>query len=1209
MSYPDLVDDAALVNLLSRKEMLSLRPQRGHTGDPALRSYRVNEPGYIDMLIGKYLKIHSHQLFVRGFLNVNTLYRRLHLSHMTGTGKTLAAIAVAQEFIAAFRRVYAGLAVKLPPGRRNQPELDQRTPSVFVLGFAGTKGAFMRELLRYPEFGFLSPIERAELARRETAATGGALDDIKSYSEYKTMLKKRLSNRNRGGFYRFLGYDEFVNRLFLSDTVKLVDLEAKVRGHAADGPTLEEVIAEHIKNGSIQINRVMVEMFTDSLIIADEIHNTYNMNMKNNRGIALQYVLDTVASVRFLSLSATPINNLPTEAVEFINYLVPPEQKIKRSDVFVNRRTPKPDGIKRLGELSRGRISFLQDVNEEYFPRREFIGETIDVGGTPVPYLKFTPCPMSPLHAETLRQLLSGDVKPLQHDTDSDDGDTTNDETITRVPTDGYAIYDMVYPNPESESVGLFRSADVRGKIASAPHEWRDRVGVSMRKHVVTGSFLLRANIGKYSVKASVLLDALAEIMQSGGGEPSRSGKIMIYHERVRTSGVLFLAELLRANGFADEHSEPVDTTLCAICGRPLSDHTVGDAAPGDPQQHQYAPARFVLAHSEIDRVSMDQSLARFNARDNVHGHQYLILLGSRIIKESYDFKAIQHMIIMSLPTNIPTMLQVFGRGIRKGSHADLPLKRRRVQIRILVSVWDGGPSAASPELQRYIDKLADYKTIQAIELEFNRNAIDADTFRDVIMPPSLLQEYFPDGNTTPVASLGNLYFEPAVKLPSDITPTDVTFRAYRYYDEEIKAISYLIKRLFLDEPVWTYDDLWARVRAPPIGLETNPALFDERNFIIALHNLVERATTIIHAGKKSQADTVVESLFDPSERYIFRGGVRHKIEQVDRYYILFPVADMPDNPLNHVYAEYTEYVRDKERAMILELNEPAGRVLVDADTYLRRPAALTHVSVSVSAYVSSNRAAMNYTAIRAAFISHATDLSDADFAPAYMFDMASRFQISFAEEAIKHGLGVVDLNSSLDPTAAYARVVALLGKFRAMVYSPEIAKYKDTASAYKSGVPKVADTVPLGYQAAKTIRLFDPSADKWIEVSKTALNRHTTFKENDTVIGYLESAPDHMRFKLRKPIQTIKARGAIVDTRTIERGIVCGTKSKQDLLKIIASLGISTSRLAGGDMRVKRLCEIIRDKLVELEMKERCRDSRHKYLYSWWDEMVDLAA
>ncbi len=1269
MSYPDIQDQGLFENLLRRKEFYSLK------ADP---KYNFRDPpeGRNDPLIGKYLKIHSHQLFVRNFINPHTKYQRLHLSHVMGSGKTLGAVSIAQGFIDIYHQMYIANTAKLPLGRKNYVELDRSTPSVFVLGFGGTKGAFVRELLRYPDFGFVSLTEKDELEKRKKASDGGMLDDIKSYKEYYTMLKKRITNKSKGGFYKFFGYDEFVNRLFISEDVKLVDLEAEAvqRLRAGEPTALEDVFAGYIKSGAIQVNYQLLSMFENSLLICDEVHNTYNMNMKNNRGVAIQFILDSVPSVRLLTISATPINNSPTEAVELINYLVPPDKKITKRGFFSNSRTLLPGKLEEIGELTRGRISFLQDINVKYFPQKIFLGKplvlpkTVDVfaAGTEVPYLKFIECPMSEFHQATYaafaKEVSAARIGgPGGDEEEAQEGasvilDSPPALAYHAVPTDGHSIYDMVFPGPDSESIGIFRSGEVRNKISLATQEWKDANKISMKKYsvmnnIITGDFLALNTVGKYSTKYETLVKILFEIIGQSEGNPAACQKIMIYHDRVKMSGVLLIQELLRANGLLDEFAEPSDSTICCICGQPFGGHA---------GTHGFIPVRFIMAHSDMDKTLMDQSLARFNNPDNRNGLNYMILVGSRIIRESYDFKDIQNLIIVSLPINIPTLLQVLGRCIRKNSHINLPPGLRRVFIRILISTVRAGSvdiDPISPEMYRYIDKLADYMVIQKIEREFNRHAIDASIHRDIIMPRDLRAEYFPEGTAGPVSMLGNLYFEPVYELPNyDLDAVvNTTFNAYKYYEEEIKTISYILKRLFMATPVWTYDELWAAVRRPPVGVEMNPALFSESNFIIALNNLVTPSIPVVSAtvGRGEITESMlVERLFDQGERYIYIGGERNKIEQIDKYYILFPIETMVDNPLNTVYTEYLEHSRDKERALIKELAESADRVVIDVETYLRRPRTQVGTRINVAKFVKDSRVGINYAAKKAQFIAKYGPLEDIT---EFILEYPEPFQISFLEEAIQYAVvaGSSGAEDNQSPEHAvlplYKKVLALFDKFRVIIYLKEVAKYKDTAKQYKYGLPSLPDSTPLGFSAAKTVRLFDPQIEssqvhdegqrrgfmghhggRWLEVSKIALNRHVTYKENDIIVGHLESAGDSMRFKLRKPVHRIKddilkesharkmtkselegiaARTVANDTRLIERGIVCNTKNKRDLLHIIAALGISASQLAKQDIRIKRLCEVIKDRLIALEIKERQHDSRYKYLYSWWDETVNIAA
>ena len=1392
MSYPDINSGDFIDNLLSRKEFYSLKI------DPE-RNFR--DPGDdVDPTMAKHLKISSYQLFVGNFVSPNTPYTRLHLKFMTGGGKTLGALYAAHKFIGTYRKLYAVASSKIQSTRKNLQELDRDMPTVFVLGFEGTKSAFLRDLMKYPDFGFITLSEKEELVKRQNTASSGMADDVRYYREYYAVIKKRITNKARGGFFKFFGYDEFVNRLFHSDTISLTDLETIVINELKAGreTALEDVFRDHISRGVIQVNTAMMEMFKNSLLICDEIHNTYNMNMKNNRGVAIQYILDSVPTVRFLSLSATPINNSPTEVVDWINYLVPPDKKVTKKEMFSGRNLL-PGKLEEIGKILVGRVSFLQDVNIKYFPKSEFVGEEIkiahDIGdiakaGSSIPYLKFIDCPMSQFHQNTLNEYQKNPVAESvgtesvgtegiesienaltdnthsTHNTDSTTDSTadiiepidtvltdsaltdsaltdsaeesslptdliTDDEfgvepqgehAYPAIPTDGYSIYDIAFPNPGSSEYGIFRSSEVKGKLMGASSDWRDKNKISVKKYssinyAITGDFLHRDNIGKYSAKYRKILDVLDNVFVSGNNDPEKCQKVMIYHDRVKMSGVLLIQELLRANGFIDEFMSPVDTTRCCICGKTMSEHSSGTANVGNVNtantvnmsniqsvgaiktqhgrhhtsksvmggaiSHDFRPARFVIAHSDIERAVMNQSLVKFNAPDNAHGTNYMILVGSKIIKESYDFKDIQHLILTSLPVNIPTFLQVIGRCIRKSSHINLPPEQRRVSIYILVSTINRQfehTDEISPEVYRYVDKLADYIIIQNIEREIIRNAIDADINRDIIMPPDLYKMYFPDGASgKPVDMLGNLYFEPAHKIPIGQKVNNSTFISGKYFEEEVRIICFIIKRLFMHQSVWTYQQLWEAVKKPPMGIEVNPGLFDENNFIIALENLVKKTPGIVSSKNMSAQTLLLERLFDYSDKYIYINGQKNQVEKIGDYYIAFPVATAESDPLN-VVIETKEIVRDRERALIKSAPKLKEHPIIDVEMYVRANVPDTGVVVSIDGFIADNRSNASYLSHRTEFLQ--TVLEGEDLMVHFLANYTDRFQIGFIEEAIissmssgsggsgvgggtnddasaSTNVGGAD-NESLDimgattesattesamtesvmtesavtesaltnvatgikegaakdttsaALAQYTKILEMMNQFRVLITAAEVRKYRDTAKQYKNGVPDVNG--PVGYMTARVVRLYDPSDKRWIEVSKIALNRQIRYKENEIVIGYFETVEDSMKFKLRSPMQKIDVKKAvkgktatISDTRLIERGIVCTTKNKRELLSIISKLGISASKLEKHELRIKKLCGIVMRHLINRELKERQKDTRYKFLYSWWDEMPDL--
>jgi len=1247
-SYPpDMTNDAQIAdNILYRKEFYALK----YRPDDTFRTDR-----YEDTLRNMYLKIQGNQLFTGNFMNPDTAYKRMLLQLGTGIGKTMTSVIIAHKFIQAYRKIFALAATKIQANRRNYGLLDKLTPTVYVLGFGGTKAAFVRELLNNPEFGFVSISEKDEIMKRRKTAESGLPDDIKHLRDYLSYLRRRVSNKMNDGFYKFYGYDEFVNRLFYGD-IKLTDIDAQVNARikAGESITLEEVIYDHIAKGTLQADKTLIDSFENSLLICDEVHNTYNMNMKNNRGVAIQFIIDSVPSLRVLLLTATPISNSPTEVIEIVNYLC--TKKITRNEFFSDERTLRPGKLEELGVLLSGRISFLQDTDMRYYPKREFMGETVTLprevdGLSEIPYITFFKCPMSEFHQRTYTQYLQNAKNREEH--------------YHAITIDGYSIFDIAFPNPDSEEVGLFRSTDTYSRINAASQEWRDEHKIVMKRtangqNILSGQWLEYENIGHYSTKSKRLLELLCvgddSIMAQSENNPAKTKKVLIHHPHVRMSGVLFIQELLVYNGFIDAHTEPSDSSICLVCRTKMAEHTstahgaTSTAHSATGTAHDFIPARFAVLYSELEKAVMDQILITYNAPDNVNGHKIAILVGSRIIEESYDFKDVQALIPTSLPVNIPTTIQLGGRIARRNSHINLPPNQRYARIYTLLTVVNPAYPHEDPifaEEYRYIDKMNSYLVIQQIESKMHEVAIDADIHRGTIMSQAMRDIYWAPGATAPAKMVGNLYYEPAHTLQDKKLEelNTNTFIAYRHFDAEIDTITMLIKRLFILAPVWSYDNLWEAVRDPPYGIETNPALFDENNFIIALYYLTHDVPTIINASKARQEITerfLVDRLFDKNERYLWLGNQRHKIVQVAEYYIRFPIGDKAINPINSVRSEYSEHLRDHTRIMIRDFTEPAILPIIDADSFLRPIDHVANLEIDIGAYLQRSNKNTDYLAFRDTFVDR---MRASDCPDKFLWEFPSSFQIAFAQEAIVAALvgrktmaEYVDRDSSYfaELYKLYDVIIEFLDKFGAIIRMDEVRRYKDIAKSFEQGLSStIKNDKPIGLMVEKAVRLFDTRGkdptklgpnelDKWVVVSKLALNRHMTYKENEIIIGYMETDVDHMKFKLRKPVHKISLEvrnktakftsdhrsSHAIDTRTITRGMVCSTIGKEKLLILIGRLGINISKMPDAKVRVNNLCAMIRNRLITSEIKERAKSaSSYKYFYSWWDEMPQLAA
>lgn len=964
MAYPqDVYSADNLYDMLHRKEFAQLYMNRELLAKLRAKlpgANRHSNPSFLSELFFREnnLILHPNQQVVRNLLSPETNNTRILVNQGTGAGKTILAIITAMEYIRLYQQMYNAQNSTSTPS--SEPP---KTPSVFIIGF--TKATFLRELLRRPEFGFVTKAELKELHRLREIAERGSQGDNDALGEFESRLRRRLTKRQRGGFFKFYGYKEFYNRLFR---------ESDAQPRAADSRGMDEdAFLAAIKSGQIQVNLDLIDSLRNSLIICDEIHNVYNSAEINNYGVALRFALNmydipelmaqyvTISAkrlesyqsgiVKLMLMSATIINNSPTEIIDHLNLLVPSsriatfeaqihsrqgkeqgkESKGKanesspqgiphlvKGDFFIDARNLKPGALKLIGEMTRGLVSFMRDTNSRYYPERIIDGVEIPIPeslldtriqsyhGKTLPYLRFIRCPMSPLHLRTYEAAMR--------------------ETGT-LPPDGQALTDIVLPNPDTSSnLGLFRSKEVKTALTAAPAKWSDKVGVSYINGDIVGSAFELANIQEYTGKYYQMILDLIDNLEND------RGKIFISHQQVHMSGVKLIEEVLRRNGMIDENSTPAAGTRCSRCGIPMKDHEARKSKGKNvkAQGHAFIPARFVTIHGEIDDKVRGRSLDRFRSQENLLGYQYRVLVGSRVMNESVDLVACENEWVMHISDDIPTLLQIFGRVIRKGSHRMMPAERQVVHIRIYVSCMESEGTKPgkkqktdmlSYEELRYHEKLQDYLVIQEIERVINENALDLPIQYDLIFPSSTASSGHKTGHKTskntivskiPQSNpeLGTLYYKPSkfyerildfYESPNKIVKASTdTFEPY-YSEESLHRTLYLLKRLFAEQScAYNYEELWTQVRSPPFEIQFNSALLDEGIFRVALERLVNGPGRLLPVESTTVADRLnVSRYLDPDDPYIIIRGRDHQVIWSGKLYILVPVQP-PVNDETH---------------------------------------------------------------------------------------------------------------------------------------------------------------------------------------------------------------------------------------------------------------------------------------------------------------------
>lgn len=855
-------------------------------------------------------------------------------------------------------------------------------------------------------------------------------------------------------------------------------------------------LEQNAKTQVIKLNKIKIVPESESggqilvMLIAKELILIYGADVLN------QMIADRVDHAEVKIITATQIITDQANANDDIEAA---ELTDLASQFIISHL--KDGAIERIAQLAAGRVSFLLDSDVTAYPKKWFLGEQVQ----DVPYLSITKCPMSEFHQKTVEH----EHKLQGHE---------------RAPNAGfnaisYTLYDIAFPNPSDPNCGLYSSSDTLNKLETASAEWKAASGIHVNRKsdeitTITGDFLKLSNIKNYSTKYYELIRAVLDAVNSG------PGKIMIYHHRVRMSGVLLLQEAMKQNGFIDEFSNPTDSTICSVCGLKRSNHYRATNSAesnfifgGKPDEdsdeedlgidfnneykdeiaqeinkddkHEFIPARFVVAHSDVEKSMMNRSIARFNANGNLYGHKYRLIIGSKIIRQGLNFKAVRHQFVASLPTDYPTLMQVFGRVVRKDSHADLKPEDRDVNIRVFVSTYAN--NTISPELQRYMDKGKEFLVIQRVERALHEFAVDGFINYDRIKNALAI-------DSTYTNSLHGMVYKPKVLELSAIT--DATFLAYGYGEKEVATIAAACRVLFKYRPVWTADDLWKALKARLIAkLYYNSDEFDEGNFALALELLQKPSgfplTTVVKTGKY----------------YIYT-----KVDQ-----LMKPVIDIES------------YLREAPHLK---------------NTYNPR-----NVSIQVSDFIKKTRSGLEFT------------IKLKEFERKYLVDNESPVEMSLVEcdAQFHYDLQRALILSTKKITANDGAIIEMYKNFKLCFTHDDMLNIKG-AKNYHNGAKMVKPDKIVAYLITDSVVVYEFQSDRWYNMSFNDVGISKRTNENDIIIGYVSQQPGNSqigkaesRYKIRPPIQKMETSKG--DNRLIVKGAVCSSRSRDELLSHINAL------------------------------------------------------
>ena len=983
------------------------------------------------------MELNTYQSFVRNLMDPRSDLRSLMLLHMTGTGKTITALATATEYVKAY----------------SKSTTTEDIASIIVLGF--TKNIFMRELLSHTEFEFVNIDELNEL--KVLASNINVSTDVSDkYAAKRKQYHRRLFNRGVKGIYQFYGYRQFANKI-----INMEDVQSMIKKQNALNPDVRDLseidprlIQEWVETGKVRINIPFIQTLAKSFIICDEVHNLYKSNFLNSYGIAINIAFDyfykTLApvdkhygSVRSLLLSATPLTSNAMEIIPIVKLLS--GETLVVNDIFelnegIHELTPKGSSIIRRS-LS-GKVSYVMDDNPKEYPSSSFSGNAI-------PYIKYLKFVRTTPKGHQLKYFKTLNVDNIEND---------NLETTERGMT---MIKDIVLPAIEKSNNGVVFSKNIKDL-----HDLPNSLAVRKNKDDMYSSEIFQRKIlESYSCKYSKLVDMCLEMKSTD------HGKIFIYHPFITGSGINMIMSILSANGFLMNGHLPSSNSICMDCNDVFQKHN-------KTTKHKFRPVRMTYITGSLSKNEVSARLMSYNNDTNVFGENVKIIVGSKAMRESHTLKACRHIIVTREPSSISEMIQIIGRAVRKFVHLALPVDKRSVQIYLLTTNVSSIPSLEkNPSVNEeysYHIKAKQYDQINRIENILYDIAIDyLINFRFKVREmPSLLGDAFTlDQKSYSVyeKDLTTAYTNLRNGVPLNSIATN-RFNVF-YFEGELKLVVMMIKRIILDhQPIITIRDLKELIRNPPFHVEYNTRLISDESIVVAISKISFNQSEL--QVNKELHSSLVELLYDQSSDILDIENRKYKIVCIgdllceDSYITKRTLSSLLSGELPNISLFKKTYIPETKSIIDLKQLSAVWASTINIDDVIEEINERTATGV--------------------------IDIGDiVDKFPQDIHSKLVEWAIQKIADAGVKSKTLLLLNT-LQSIITFYKSKKLIVCISDLKHTKVYDKYKrldvDTGSTWMSASKSSTASMPIGHFIYEHIRLYQPSDSSWLELPSIAL-------------------------------------------------------------------------------------------------------------------------
>jgi hypothetical protein len=643
----------------------------------------------------------QYQIFVKKLISPDTPYKSLLLFYSTGSGKSCASAQIAENF----KNYFSKKALIVAP-----PSIQEN---------------YMKELF-----------------------------NIEKYNKNTDSIKQCLGNE----YLHQIINRKYLNKEKIDESVKkLVKEKYEFMGYTELGNKVLKLISEYGSDKSENFIKAIDNIYSNRVIIIDEIHNmklSQEKSLKVSAKILHEYILKYSKNTILILLSATPMYDDPHEIIWLMNTLLlnDKQQLInEKFHIFDNQNNINPKFLSVLQNWTNKYVSYMKGNNSIHFPdqiypsinddenilkekdkyKKDINGLTIE-NNKNIENLELFKVYMSESQKNIYNIVKKPekitdelDIENDDLDIENDDLDIENDAEESIVNTKNIVfklaeISNIVYNSnleSESDSSGIRNINDLYGrtgfyKIFEKSNS--EEHSIYKIKYITNNSnkyILNKKNLAEYSPKINKIIEYI-----------NKSEGIVFVYSQYIYSGILPIAIALEHQGYSKYSNTGTNVDI-------LKKHKSMNIISNNK--------KYMIISGDTPKISTyyEKELEILKSNKNADGDLIKIVLVTKKGIEGIDYKNIREIHIMDPWYNLSRIYQIVGRGIRYNSHITLEESKRNTTIYQYVNLLKNSKNETI-DYRMYRISENKQKKISKIERVLKESSIDCNLNKDILIQP-----------------------------------------------------------------------------------------------------------------------------------------------------------------------------------------------------------------------------------------------------------------------------------------------------------------------------------------------------------------------------------------------------------------------------------------------------------------------------------------